>query len=288
MKVGFCGLGLMGTPMVSRLLKAGHDVIVWNRTAAKAKDLVQQGAVLVDTPAELAERADTICLCLFDADAVEEVVFGLHGLAVSGRGGWLIDHSTIPADRTRQMAARLSASCDMTWIDAPVSGGVGGAQAGTLAIMAGGSAQAVRAVTPLLMAYAQRVTHMGAVGAGQITKLCNQAIVATTIAAIGEAVALARDGGVDPARLNEALAGGWADSLLLNIFIPRMLNPDTVKSAALNTMLKDLDAINALAQSQGTPVPVSASVQQTYRLAQMRGLGESDVSQLIQLYQPAR
>jgi 3-hydroxyisobutyrate dehydrogenase-like beta-hydroxyacid dehydrogenase len=270
--------------MVRRLLAAGHEVLVWNRTAARVQDLVASGAREASTPAALAEECDIVCLCVFDARAVEDVVFGEQGVAASGRLKVLVDHSSIPPGETRDMAARLAAANGAIWVDAPVSGGTGGAEQGTLAIMAGGPEDVIAAITPLLKAYAQRVTHMGAVGAGQITKLCNQTIVATTIAAISEAVSLATDNDVDAARLPQALAGGWADSTLLQLFVPRMLVASNPPGAALDTMLKDLDTTAKVAQSKGTAMPVSAAAQQTYRLASSMGWGPLDVSQLIRLY----
>ena len=284
MRVGFCGAGAMGAPMVRRLLAAGHEVLVWNRTAARLRDLVASGAREASTPAALADECEIVCLCVYDARAVDDVVFGEHGVAGSRRLKVLVDHSSIPPAETRDMAARLAAANGAIWIDAPVSGGTGGAEQGTLAIMAGGPEHIVEDISPLLMAYAQRITHMGAVGSGQITKLCNQMIVATTIAAIGEAVSLASDNDVDAARLSQALAGGWADSTLLQIFVPRMLAASGPRGAALDTMLKDLDTTAELAQARGTAMPVSAAAQQTYRLASSMGWGPLDVSQLIRLY----
>jgi 3-hydroxyisobutyrate dehydrogenase-like beta-hydroxyacid dehydrogenase len=270
--------------MVRRLLAAGHEVLVWNRTAARLRDLVASGAREASTPAALADECEIVCLCVYDARAVDDVVFGEHGVAGSRRLKVLVDHSSIPPAETRDMAARLAAANGAIWIDAPVSGGTGGAEQGTLAIMAGGPEHIVEDISPLLMAYAQRITHMGAVGSGQITKLCNQMIVATTIAAIGEAVSLASDNDVDAARLSQALAGGWADSTLLQIFVPRMLAASGPRGAALDTMLKDLDTTAELAQARGTAMPVSAAAQQTYRLASSMGWGPLDVSQLIRLY----
>lgn len=284
MRVGFCGLGLMGARMARRLLAAGHQVHVWNRTASKADELARAGAIAARTPRELAEQCVTVLMCLFDAEAVQDVVFGEQGLAQGSALRTVVDHSSIPPDRTQDMARRLSRETAAVWIDAPVSGGVQGAEEGTLAVMAGGPVAGIEAVTPLLAAYASRVTRMGDVGAGQVTKLCNQTIVATTLAAIGEAVALARANGVDAARLDEALAGGWADSTLLRIFVPRMTQDQGDKIASLNTMLKDLDTVAGLAQTGRTPIPVSSAAQQSYRLAGSMGLGEFDVSRLVEIY----
>ncbi|MGB6242484.1 MAG: NAD(P)-dependent oxidoreductase [Castellaniella sp.] len=286
MHIGFCGLGRMGAPMVRRLLQAGHRVSVWNRSPGPAQQLAADGAQVCATPREVADRCAWVALCLFDADAVEAVVFGPDGLAQSDALAVLIDHSSIAPDRTRTFSDRLFQANGAVWLDAPVSGGTGGAAAGTLAIMAGGPVDLCAQVEPvLLQAYAQRVTHMGPVGAGQVTKLCNQTIVATTIAAVAEAVALAQDAGVAAERLPQALAGGWADSTLLQMFVPRMTQAAApAPQASLGTVLKDLDTVADLARRQGTPIPVAAAVGQTYRLANRQGLGPADTSQLIRVY----
>lgn len=287
MKIGFCGLGRMGVPMVRCLLRAGHEVWVWNRSPAPIQALVAEGAHACATPRELADQCPWVALCLFDAAAVEAVVFGPQGLSASPTLSILVDHSSIPPGATRRFAARLKQAHGALWLDAPVSGGTGGAAAGTLAIMVGGPAQACTQVTPLLQAYAQRVTHMGDTGAGQTTKLCNQTIVATTLAAIAEAIALAQDAGVDASRLSEALKGGWADSTLLQLFVPRMTQEPTAPQASLDTMLKDMDTVAALARDQGTAMPVALAANQLYRLASRQGLGPADVAQLIRLFDPA-
>ena len=167
MEIGFCGPGLMGAPMIRHLLRAGHEVWVWNRTRAKAQALAADGARVVDAPRELVAHAQAIFLCVADTRAVEEVVFGLGGVlgedtadAGAGRVRWIVDHSSIAPAATRVFAAR-AAQCGVGWVDAPVSGGVPGAQAGTLAVMAGGASADVAAVEPLVRTYAARVTRMG-------------------------------------------------------------------------------------------------------------------------------
>jgi 2-hydroxy-3-oxopropionate reductase len=309
-EIGFCGPGLMGAPMIRHLLRAGHTVHVWNRTRAKAEALVAEGARVADTPRELALRCEAVLLCVADAAAVEETVFGAAGL-LSGdaaelvRLRWIVDHSSIPPAATRafaQRAAALAASSAATsaaaqqgagearvgWIDAPVSGGVAGANAGTLAVMAGGTASDVAAVKPLLDAYASRVTHMGEVGAGQTAKLCNQTIVTATLAAIAEAVSLAQRSGLDAAKLTEGLAGGWADSVLLQIFVPRMTQTGLAPIGALRTFQKDIDTVAATAYETGTPMPVSSTVQQLLRLGAAMGLAEADLSAFIDVLQTPR
>lgn len=314
MEIGFCGPGLMGAPMIRHLLRAGHLVHVWNRTRAKAEALQADGAQVVDTPRELAARCEAVLLCVADAAAVEQTVFGASGLLsadapVSGRLRWIVDHSSIPPAATRafaQRAAALSAvragesAADSAgkvagelaggpgWIDAPVSGGVAGATAGTLAVMAGGAAADVEAVRPLLGAYAARVTHMGEVGAGQTAKLCNQTIVTATLAAIAEAVSLAQRSGLDASRLTEGLAGGWADSVLLQLFVPRMTQSGLAPIGAFRTFQKDVDTVAATAYETGTPMPVSSTVQQLLRLGAAMGLGEADLSAFIDVLQTPR
>lgn len=284
MKLGFCGLGLMGAPMVRRLLNAGHEVVVWNRTAARAEQARQLGARVAESPADLADQCAHVVLCLFDAPAVESVVFGDAGLARGGALTHVLDHSSLPVDDTRAFARRLQAKVGASWVDAPVSGGVAGAENGTLAIMAGGDVADIDIFQPALDAYAQRVTHMGDVGSGQATKLCNQTIVTATVTAIAEAVALASANGVDAARLHQALAGGWADSTLLQVFVPRMTSADAVLSATVGTMLKDLNTISELARKNDTAMPVSAATQQLFRHAKAKGLEHEDVSQIIKVY----
>ncbi|HLR77440.1 MAG TPA: NAD(P)-dependent oxidoreductase [Burkholderiaceae bacterium] len=284
MKIGFCGLGLMGAPMVRRLLEAGHDVMVWNRTASRADEARKLGARVAETPAALADECQHVIICLFDAPAAEAVVFGQDGLAHGKALTHILDHSTLPVDKTREFAERLHDACAAAWVDAPVSGGVAGAEQGTLAIMAGGSEDDLQIFRPALAAYSSRVTLMGKVGSGQATKLCNQTIVTAGVAAIAEAITLAEDNGVDASRLHEALAGGWADSVLLQVFVPRMTSDEPVLSATVGTMLKDLNTIAGLAQTHNTAMPVSAATQQLFRHAVARGLEQDDVSRIIQVY----
>jgi 2-hydroxy-3-oxopropionate reductase len=300
----------MGAPMIRHLLRAGHTVHVWNRTRAKAEALLADGAQVVDTPRELAVRSEAVLLCVADAAAVEETVFGASGLLsgdapIAGRLRWIVDHSSIPPAATRALAQRAAALTairanegtnagaaesvgGVSWIDAPVSGGVAGATAGTLAVMAGGAAADVEAVKPLLGAYASRVTHMGEVGAGQTAKLCNQTIVTATLAAIAEAVSLAQRSGLDASRLTEGLAGGWADSVLLQIFVPRMTQSGLAPVGAFRTFQKDIDTVAATAYETGTPMPVSSTVQQLLRLGAAMGLGEADLSAFIDVLQTPR
>jgi 2-hydroxy-3-oxopropionate reductase len=286
MKLAFCGLGLMGEPMVRRLLAAGHTVNVWNRTPAKAQALIQLGAQLCATPAEAASNVDGVFMCLLNTQAVEQVVFGPEGIVHALNLRWLVDHSSVPPELTRTWSQRLLEACEADWLDAPVSGGVAGVQAGTLAVMVGGSCIALENASQALQAYASNITHMGDSGAGQATKLCNQTIVASTVAAIAEAVGLAHRNGIDLKQLAKALQGGWADSKPLQVFVPRMVTPSQPSIGALSTMLKDVDTVMQVAQSSGAPMPVMATVQQQLRAAQAAGLGEAELSALICLVWP--
>lgn len=286
MKLGFCGLGLMGAAMVQRLLKAGHEVKVWNRSREKAEPLAAFGAQIVSSPREAAEGVDGVLMCLFDAKASEAVVFGPDGVDQADGLKWLVDHSSIDPEATRSLAARLVQSCGADWIDAPVSGGVPGVEAGTLAIMAGGSDTHMPQAAQAMRAYAGNITHMGPSGAGQATKLCNQAIVATSIVALAEAIGFAQRNHIDVNKLASALAGGWADSKPLQIFAPRMIEAQSRSIGALSTMLKDIDTLISNAQQSGAPMPVAASVQQMLRVASAMGLGQAEVSAVVSVVMP--
>jgi 3-hydroxyisobutyrate dehydrogenase-like beta-hydroxyacid dehydrogenase len=286
--IGFGGTGLMGAAMVRRLLQAGHRVMVWNRTPEKAAALVAEGAVLAADPAELAQHCETVILCLTDTRAVEEVAFGPKGL--SSRPGALrrvVDHSSISPTATRNIAQRLKAETGADWVDAPVSGGIAGAANGALVVMAGGEAAAIDQASAAMRAYARAITRMGDSGAGQVAKLCNQTVVATTLCAIAEAVSLAQRSGIDAAALSTALAGGWADSVLLQTFVPRMTTPPAQSIGALATMLKDVDNVAEAMQQAEVHAPVLSAVQERFRQGKAQGLGEADLSQIVRVAKPA-
>ncbi len=225
-RIGYIGVGLMGRPMVDRLLDSGHAVTVWNRSRDKLDPVVAHGAVAAETPAQLAAESDFIFLCLMNAEAVEAVVFGPEGVAQTSEPNILVDFSTLHPETSRLFASRLKDANGMGWVDAPVSGGVPGAEAGTLAIMAGGEEEDIEAVRPVVMNLCARFTRMGGAGAGQSTKMCNQIISGCTMAVVAEAVSFALKSGVDATRLTEALSGGFADSIPFQLFAPRMAAQD--------------------------------------------------------------
>ena len=282
-RIGFIGLGLMGAPMTRRLLAAGFSVSVWNRSAEKCAPLQAAGAQVATSPAELARSVDVVMLCVADTAAVEAVIFGVHGVAAGGSAGkLLVDFSSILPAATREFAQRLQQGCGMRWIDAPVSGGVPGAEQGTLAIMAGGDHGDIERVRPLLAPLSARCTHLGPVGGGQVAKICNQLIVGLNALAIAEAVALAERAGVDAARLPEALAGGFADSKPLQILAPRMARRRFEPVAwKVRTLLKDLDSAGTLAGECGMQLPLAAFGAQRMREHGAADFLDADPSTLV-------
>ncbi|MBM7060524.1 NAD(P)-dependent oxidoreductase [Pseudomonas sp. UL073] len=284
--LAFAGIGLMGLPMCRRLLAAGYPLTVWNRSPDKCAPLVAAGARQVATPAQLCQAADVVMLCLADTAVVREVVFGTDGIAAGAQAGQLlVDFSSLEPAATREMAAALEAASGMRWLDTPVSGGTPGAEAGSLAIMAGGQAEDLTRVRPILAHLGQRVTHMGAVGAGQVTKVCNQMIVACNALVIAEVVALAEQSGVDASLIAEALAGGFADSKPLQILAPQMAESrfEPVKWH-VRTLLKDLDTAVTLSREQGRATPMSGLAAQLMRLHGSQGNLGRDPATLVQLY----
>ncbi|WP_220812845.1 NAD(P)-dependent oxidoreductase [Pseudomonas paralcaligenes] len=288
--LGFAGIGLMGLRMAHRLLQAGYPLNVWNRSADKCAPLLEAGAHDVATPAELGAGSDIVMLCLADTAAVRQVVFGEGGIVERARPGQLlVDFSSLDPAATREMAEELEKHTGMRWVDAPVSGGVQGAEAGSLAIMAGGRGEDVEALRPILAHLGQRVTHMGGVGSGQVTKVCNQMLVACNALVIAEAVALAERAGVDTHLLADALAGGFADSRPLQILAPQMAESrfEPVKWH-VRTLLKDLDTAVRLAHEQGRATPMSGLAAQLMRLHGSQGHLEHDPATLIQLFREER
>jgi 3-hydroxyisobutyrate dehydrogenase len=288
--VSYVGLGLMGGPMALHLAAAGYQLHVWNRSRDKLKPALDKGAIPANTPQDAAQAAHVTLMCLMDAKAVEQVVFGENGIAkAQGKGKVLVDHSSMRPDKTREFAKRLREANGMEWVDAPVSGGTVGAEKGTLAIMCGAdSPEAYELAKPVMANYGANINLMGNSGAGQVTKLCNQLIVGSNLAVIAEAVRLAQNAGVDANMLPKALAGGFADSKPLQVFAPRMVNGYEHNIGAANTMLKDLDTAMDLARETGTPLPVSGLAAQLYRVLHARGVGEEEPTALADLYRPPK
>ena len=282
-RVGYVGLGFMGAPMARRLLAAGHEVVVFNRSRAKLEPLLAAGAVEAKSPAEVMRACEASFLCVTDTAAVREAALGPEGLLAGGEAGKLaIDMSTIEPQAAREVAGRFREQ-GMGWLDAPVSGGPVGAENGTLAIMVGGEAADFARAEPLFR-HLGRATLVGPSGAGQTTKLINQCVVGCQIMLMAEICSFARAAGVDPAKLPEALKGGRGDSLVMQQFLPRMAAGDMTPTAQVLTMVKDLNMALAAATATLTPMPITGLIAQLQHLVVAHGHGEEDPAAAIKLY----
>ncbi len=278
-------MGLMGKPMALRLLDAGFRVNIWNRSRDKLAPVVEAGALACDSVEQLVQASDVVLLCLSDSQAVASVVE--KSILNSGSAGkLLIDLSSIDPKTTRRLAELLQQRCGMTWVDAPVSGGVQGAEQGSLAIMAGGTDNDIETARKVLAPLYRQLTHLGEVGCGQIAKICNQMIVSCNVVVIAEMIALAKQAGVDAAKIPEALAGGFADSKPLQIVGPEMADGifEPVKWR-VKTLLKDLNMAVDLASDQGNAIPMSGLAAQLMQLHGSQGFLEQDPATLIKLFE---
>ncbi|GER79977.1 MAG: NAD(P)-dependent oxidoreductase [Anaerolineales bacterium] len=272
-QIGFIGLGIMGRGMTRNLLKAGRDVTVWNRTAARMDEFVAEGAKSASSPADLASRCDVILICVSDTPDVEQVLFGADGVnAGVKRGALVADHSTISPRKTVEMAKRLNAQ-GAAFLDAPVSGGSEGAKNGTLSIMVGGAASDFERALPILQAYGKTVTHVGAQGAGQTAKLVNQILVVVNQLAASEALLFAQAGGLDLATTIDAVKGGAAGSWMLANRGPQMIVRDFRPGFTIDLQQKDLRLVLEAADEMGIPLLATGMVFQMYRALQAQGLG---------------
>jgi 3-hydroxyisobutyrate dehydrogenase-like beta-hydroxyacid dehydrogenase len=281
--LGWIGLGDIGLPMALRLIGAGHRVVVWGRTPARLQPALDAGATAANSPAALAAQCEAVMLCVTDGDAVEEVVFGARGAAEGAkRGSLVVDHSTIHPETTRLASRRLK-SAGVGWVDAPVSGGAIGAAAATLSVFLGGEEADVARVRPWIAAYASNVTHMGPVGSGQVTKSCNQAIVASSVALWAEVITYARRCGVDPDLLVDALEGGWADSAIRRVHGHDLVAGRYRKTERL-ILLKDLEIVGDVAAMTKSPMPVSSAVTTLLRLLLTQGHQPGSFGAIMQLF----
>jgi 3-hydroxyisobutyrate dehydrogenase len=282
--LGFVGIGLMGKPMTLRLLDAGFKVNVWNRSQEKLDSVSKAGADPYPTISELVKASNVIILCLANTQVVESVV--KEQILKSGSADkLLIDLSSIHPETTKQLAAELKQQCGMNWVDAPVSGGTAGAEQGLLAIMAGGLASDIEIARIVLKPLYKQLTHMGEVGSGQVTKICNQMIVSCNVMVIAEMMALAKSSGVDASQIPQALAGGFADSRPLQIVGPEMATEtfEPIKWR-VKTLLKDLNMAVDLSVQQNNAIPMSGLAAQLMQLHANQGCLEQDPSTLIKLF----
>ncbi|HMQ35470.1 MAG TPA: NAD(P)-dependent oxidoreductase [Chloroflexaceae bacterium] len=280
-RVGFIGLGIMGRGMAANLLKAGFDLTVWNRTAARAEELAAAGAAVAASPAELAARCTLIFSCVSDTPDVSEVLLGEDGAVHGARpGSLLVDMSTISPQGARDIAAALAAR-ELHFLDAPVSGGSEGAAKGTLSIMVGGAADQVERAMPCLQAMGKTITHVGAAGDGQTVKLVNQILVVGTMLAVSEALVFAQASGVDLAKVLAAVSGGAAGSWMLANRGPQCLARDWRPGFTIDLQQKDLRLVLQAADQVGAPMLATSQIYQLYRALQQAGLGHEGNHALI-------
>ncbi|MBT9495733.1 MAG: NAD(P)-dependent oxidoreductase [Zoogloea sp.] len=286
MRVGFVGLGVMGLPMAGHVLAAGHELAVWARRPESAAPVVAAGATLCVTPAELAARCEVVISVITASADVAQLALGPGGLSEGfAPGGIHVDMSTIAPGTARQVAARY-AEKGIGWLDAPVSGGELGAREATLAIMAGGVAETLERVRPLLACLGKMVVHIGPAGAGQVAKACNQMIMVNAIQACAEAMRLAGAHGVDPAKVREALMGGSAASKVLDVMGGRMARRDFAAGIQSRLHHKDFAILMAEARQLGAPLPVAAQTWQQLNALMALGGGRDDTASLLKVLEP--
>jgi 3-hydroxyisobutyrate dehydrogenase-like beta-hydroxyacid dehydrogenase len=282
--IGFVGLGLMGTGIVKRLLASGYTVIGLDIDPEREAQARAFGATTADSLAQLAAEADIIHTCVSTPTAVAEIADGPGGLTslAEMRTRILVDHSTTDIPTTRRIAAAIAEKSGLAFIDAPVSGGPAAAEGGTLAIMAGGDAEAIAEVRPV-METVGRFTHMGPTTAGQATKLVNQTLVLTNYCVIAEALRLAEAYGVDAAKIPHALETGHAGSNLLPILFERMIARDWTPLGHARTVLKDLEMLSEAARQEHIPMPLSGQALSLFRMLVSQGMSERDGSSVFTL-----
>lgn len=279
-RIGFIGLGIMGKPMAGHLLAAGHSLLV-SASSASAADMVAMGAESRATAAAIARDAEIVLLMVPNTPEVEQVLFGADGVATGLGGGKLvIDMSSIDPLATKDFAARIE-DLGSDYLDAPVSGGEVGAKAASLTIMVGGRDEAFARALPLFEAMGKNVTHVGPSGAGQTTKVANQIIVALNITAVGEALLFAAKAGADPARVREALMGGFANSRVLEVHGERMLKRTFAPGFRMKLHHKDLGLALAGGDAMGLSLPQTAFCQQLLNAAIGNGEGDLDHSGIV-------
>ncbi len=278
--LGFIGLGIMGAPMALHLAQAGHRVHVHTRSTVRP-EVRESAAVVLASPREVAARADIVFLMVPDTPDVEAVLFGPEGVAAGlAPGKVVVDMSSIDPLATKRFAERIGAlGCE--YLDAPVSGGEVGAKAASLTIMVGGTAEGFARVQPLFALMGKNITHVGGHGDGQTTKVANQIIVALTIAAVGEALTFARKAGADPAKVRQALMGGFASSRILEVHGERMLQRTFAPGFRIRLHQKDLQLALQGAKALGVALPQTAGAAQLMQVCTAHGMAEQDHSALV-------
>lgn len=283
--VGFIGLGVMGRPMAHNILKANFPLVVYDLLAHSMQGLLAAGAQAAPSPQMLAAQVDIVVLCLPDSPDVQAAMTGPQGVFAGVRHGQVVvDMSTISPAVACELAAEAT-RLGVTMLDAPVSGGETGAIDGTLSIMVGGELAAFEQVLPVLQAMGKRILHMGAAGAGQVTKACNQLVIAVTMQGVAEALVLAAKAGVDPAQVRQALLGGAAASRVLELHGERFLDHNFKPGFRTRLHYKDLNIALDAGRTYGTPLPATALVHQFFNALMAHGLADQDHSALITLFE---
>ncbi|HTD46164.1 MAG TPA: NAD(P)-dependent oxidoreductase [bacterium] len=282
-RIGFIGLGIMGRPMAGHLLDAGYPVTVWNRTRSKTAPLVERGAAAAASPRDVAAANDLTITMVADTPDVLDVVLGPEGVVHGVRpGSAVVDMSTISPAATREIARRL-AERGAEMLDAPVSGGEKGAIDATLSIMVGGKPEVFERVLPVFQKMGRQITHLGESGAGQVTKACNQLVLALTLLGVAEALVLARKAGVDPGKVRAALLGGFAQSKVLELHGQRMLDRNFAPGFRTRLYHKDMGIVTETGRAVGMPLLGGSLAAQLYQIAMNQGLGEMDYSVLARV-----
>lgn len=283
MKLGFLGLGIMGRPMALNALKAGHEVVVWARRAESMAPLAEAGARIAASPAAVAGQVDVVISMVADAPDVEQVMLGENGVATGAQAGLVaVDMSTIAPSAARDIAAKMK-SRGIEFVDAPVSGGEVGAIAGTLSIMAGGSEAAFARAKPAFECIGKNIVHVGDSGAGQVAKACNQIMTGMGVMAVAEALCFASKAGADPAKVREALLGGFAYSKILENHGQRMIDRNFKPGFKSWMHQKDLNIVMQSAHELGLMLPGSAMTAQMFNAMVGSGLGEEDSIAVLKL-----
>jgi 2-hydroxy-3-oxopropionate reductase len=283
--VGFIGLGLMGLPMAENLMRYIPELMIWNRTPEKAQSLLEQGACWASSPKALADCVDVVIMCLTDEMAIESVMFEDQGIVgANNLPRVIIDHSTIAPASAIQLSEKAM-KLGITYIDAPVTGSVPGAINGTLNVFAGGDATVLSALQPVFDAYTARVTHMGASGFGQATKLCNQVMLHTNILAIFETLNLAKQQGLDIDILFDAFEGSLFDSKVWRIFSRAAIAEAPPKLAQIKDMMKDINYVKTTAAQKGSPTYLMNEVAKLVAHAMEKDQGYDDVVNIADMYQ---
>jgi 2-hydroxy-3-oxopropionate reductase len=284
-KVAVIGVGVMGSAIAGRLIDTGASVHVYDATPGKTDALVAKGAIAARSAKEAAAAADYVITSLNSAAIVEKAVFGPDGVAEAASADkLLVDMSSIDAAKTAEMSARLAAQTGMGWVDAPLSGGAPAAARGTLTLMLGGSEADVARAQPLLSLLSTNFNHMGASGAGQTVKLINQILCANTFMAVAEAVRFAEAHGVDASLVPAALAGGRADSRIMQEYMGKMAQRDFSPTGRIDNMLKDLETVQVAAQGKRLALPVTSLIADLHRMLVAGGLGAADSAEYVRLF----